>query len=213
MGYFLKLEVDDGRRRSGREFKFEAVRLIKERGVSVAQASQDLDVHENALRKWARDLTADPVQALPGCGQMKPEPIKIEQLRRKLAKLEAEHDVLNRGGPENSPVDCFPPKAALCFAGEVTCPEGPREAWNSRSRRGIVPSGRWRGCAKCWMCHGPASMPGSTGRPASVCEVMRRLRPGCRRASPARRALMAQGVSGVMCWRKAPTAAVTASSG
>ena len=36
---------------SGREFKIEAVRLIEDRGVSVAQASRDLDVHENVLRK------------------------------------------------------------------------------------------------------------------------------------------------------------------
>jgi hypothetical protein len=37
------------RRKFGREFKIEAVRLIKDRGVSVAQASRDLDVHENVL--------------------------------------------------------------------------------------------------------------------------------------------------------------------
>ena len=34
-----------------REFKVEAVRLVRERSVSVAQASRDLDVHENLLRK------------------------------------------------------------------------------------------------------------------------------------------------------------------
>jgi len=39
------------RRKFGREFKIEAVRLVKERGVSVAQAARDLDVHENVLRK------------------------------------------------------------------------------------------------------------------------------------------------------------------
>jgi transposase len=39
------------RRRFGREFKIESVRLIKERGVSVAQVARDLDVHENVLRK------------------------------------------------------------------------------------------------------------------------------------------------------------------
>ena len=33
------------RRKFGREFKVEAVRLIKERGVAVAQAARDLDVH------------------------------------------------------------------------------------------------------------------------------------------------------------------------
>ena len=37
--------------RFGREFKLEAVKLIRERVVSVAQAARDLDVHENVLRK------------------------------------------------------------------------------------------------------------------------------------------------------------------
>jgi transposase len=40
------------RRKFSREFKIEAVRLVRERGVSVAQASRDIDVHENVLRKW-----------------------------------------------------------------------------------------------------------------------------------------------------------------
>ena len=39
----------------GREFKVEAVRLIKERGVAAAQAARDLDVHENVLRKWVKE--------------------------------------------------------------------------------------------------------------------------------------------------------------
>lgn len=43
-----------------REFKIEAARLIKDRGVSVAQASCDLDVHENMLREWVREFAADP---------------------------------------------------------------------------------------------------------------------------------------------------------
>jgi len=36
-----------------REYKIEAVKLVKECGVgvSVAQAARDLDVHENILRK------------------------------------------------------------------------------------------------------------------------------------------------------------------
>ncbi len=39
-----------GRRSFSREFKVEAVRLIRDRGVSVAQATRDLDVHGNTLR-------------------------------------------------------------------------------------------------------------------------------------------------------------------
>ena len=42
------------RRKFTREFKLEAVRLIKDRGVSYAQASQDLDVHTSQLRDWVK---------------------------------------------------------------------------------------------------------------------------------------------------------------
>ena len=44
------------RRIFSREFKREAARLVTVRGVSVAQASRDLDVHATALRRWVREL-------------------------------------------------------------------------------------------------------------------------------------------------------------
>ena len=88
------------------EFKVEAVKLIRERGVSVARASRDLDVHENVLRKWVKEFGADPAQAFPGHGQMKPEQQEIERLRREVAKLKAERDILK--------------KAAAYFAKEAT---------------------------------------------------------------------------------------------
>jgi transposase len=93
-------------RRFSREFKLEAVRLVRERGVSVAQAARDLDVHENQLRKWVKEVATDPAQAFPGQGQMKPEQLEIERLRREVAKLKAERDILK--------------KAAAFFAREST---------------------------------------------------------------------------------------------
>ncbi|WP_442755618.1 IS3 family transposase [Methylocystis sp. JAN1] len=86
-----------GRRQFSREFKVEAVRLVKERGVSVAQASRDLDLHENMLRRWMKELSADPAQAFPGHGQMKPEQLEIEKLKREVAKLRAERDIPKKG--------------------------------------------------------------------------------------------------------------------
>jgi transposase InsO family protein len=43
------------RRKFSREFKLEAVKLVRDRGVTAAQASRDLDVHANVLRKWVRE--------------------------------------------------------------------------------------------------------------------------------------------------------------
>ena len=45
------------RRQFTREFKLEAVRLIKDRGVSYVQASQDLNVHPSQLRDWVKKFS------------------------------------------------------------------------------------------------------------------------------------------------------------
>ncbi|QKD19630.1 transposase [Mesorhizobium sp. NZP2077] len=84
------------RRKFSREFKLEAVRLVKDRGVAVAQAARDLDLHENVMRKWVRDLSADPQHAFPGHGQMEPEELEIDRLRKEVAKLKAERDILKK---------------------------------------------------------------------------------------------------------------------
>lgn len=94
------------RRKFSREFKLEAVNLVRERGVTVAQAARDLDVHYNMLRNWVRGLGADPKHAFPGLGRMKPEQLEIDRLRKEVVRLKAERDILK--------------KAAAYFAKEVT---------------------------------------------------------------------------------------------
>lgn len=84
------------RRIFSREYKLEAVKLVRERGVIVAQAARDLDVPEDVLRKWVREGGDDPSHSFPGKGQMKPEQLEIERLRREVAKLKAERDILKK---------------------------------------------------------------------------------------------------------------------
>lgn len=85
-----------GRRVFSREFKAEAVRLVVERGVKVRQAAKDLGIHENVLRKWVKDFVADPKQAFPGRGRMKPDDAEVARLRRELAKTKTERDILKK---------------------------------------------------------------------------------------------------------------------
>lgn len=65
------------RRKYTREFKLEAVNLITERGVKVAQAARDLGVHQTQLRKWVRDFAGGPEQAFPGNGRQSHEQAEI----------------------------------------------------------------------------------------------------------------------------------------
>ena len=102
------------RKRYAREFKLEAVRLVKARGGSVAQASRDLGVHANVLREWVRAFAADPEQGFPRRGQMKPDQLEVERLRREVQKLKAERGILkNCHGPMHPPArgrnsQCYP---------------------------------------------------------------------------------------------------------
>ena len=54
----------------------------------------------------SRAFAADPEQAFPGRGQMKPDQLEVERLRREVRKLKAERDILK--------------KAAAYFAKEST---------------------------------------------------------------------------------------------
>jgi len=81
------------RRKCTREFTVEAVKLVRERDVTVAQAARDLDVHGTVLRRWVLESAADASQAFPGQGQLKPDQLEIERLRREVTKLKAERDI------------------------------------------------------------------------------------------------------------------------
>jgi transposase-like protein len=117
------------RRKFTREFKLEAVRLIKDRGVSYVQASQDLGVHTSQLRDWVKKFADDPQHAFPGHGQMKPEQLEIARLKHEVAKLKAERDILKKAASEvwfhcEAPGDLagrMVVRGARCLARRVLC--------------------------------------------------------------------------------------------
>jgi transposase len=90
-------------RKFTREFKLEVVRLIRDRGVSVTQASTNLGVHVSQLRSWVKKFAADPQHAFPGNGQMKPERLEIARLKREVIKLKAEWDILKKAAAKAAP--------------------------------------------------------------------------------------------------------------
>ena len=84
------------RRTFSKEFKIEAVRLVQDRGVAVVQASRDLEVAESVLRRWIREANAAPASAFPGNGQQRAELAEIAALKKEVAKLKAERDILKK---------------------------------------------------------------------------------------------------------------------
>ncbi len=72
------------RRKHTVEFKFEAVRLVTERGVSVARAARDLGIDRGLLAKWKRELAGKGAAAFPGKGRLRPLEDEVAGLRREI---------------------------------------------------------------------------------------------------------------------------------
>jgi transposase len=84
------------RRRFSREFKEEAVRLVTESGRAVAEVARNLGVHENSLYKWCRQSKDDPAGCFPGKGHLKPAEEELARLRRELADVKEEREILKK---------------------------------------------------------------------------------------------------------------------
>ena len=84
------------RRKYDREFKIEAVKLVTERGTSIAEAARNLGIHENLLRIWKKKYLEDTKDSFPGTGYLKPQDEELRRLRKKLADAEEERDILKK---------------------------------------------------------------------------------------------------------------------
>lgn len=62
----------------------------------MAQAAKDPDVHDNVLRKWVRELRDEPQEAFPGNGKHRAQDAEIARLRKEVAKLKMERDILKK---------------------------------------------------------------------------------------------------------------------
>ena len=85
------------RRQFSAEYKREAVRLV-EAGRSVLDVARSLGVRADMLRKWRRQVTESPdiAEAFPGHGKLASQDEEVRRLRREVAILREEREVLKK---------------------------------------------------------------------------------------------------------------------
>jgi transposase len=84
------------RRTYTREFKVEAVKLVTEKGYSVAEAARSLGVHQTLLRSWKHALEGKGTDAFPGQGTPPAVEEELRRLRAENKRLLAERDILKK---------------------------------------------------------------------------------------------------------------------
>lgn len=84
------------RQRFTKEFKLEAVRLLKQSGRPAAEIARELGLPRNRLYKWATQFDANGTQAFPGSGRPLAPTDELTQLRRENARLTEERDILKK---------------------------------------------------------------------------------------------------------------------
>jgi transposase len=84
------------RKRYDREFKQSAVKLVLESGRSVTSIAAELGISDNALFIWKKKYLEDASNAFPGKGHLKPEEEENRRLKKELAHVTMERDILKK---------------------------------------------------------------------------------------------------------------------
>jgi transposase len=79
-----------------REFKLQALRMITDKGLSIAEVARQLGVTEGSLRSWKAAAEDQGAAAFPGPGKLSPVDDELRQLRAEVHRLRAERDLLKK---------------------------------------------------------------------------------------------------------------------
>jgi transposase len=78
------------------EFKIQAVQMVTEQKLSVAEAARRLGVHESRLHESRKAHLRDGADAFPGPGHQTPLEEENRRLKAEVKRLEVERDILTR---------------------------------------------------------------------------------------------------------------------
>lgn len=84
------------RRKFDKEFKQRTVGLVQEGSRTVMEIAEDLGVESRNIYRWVREYNSDPKDSFPGKGKLKPEDEELRRIKRQLADVTEERDILKK---------------------------------------------------------------------------------------------------------------------
>ena len=79
-----------------REFKLQALKMLTDQGLSVAEVARRLGVTEGSVRTWREAAEEHGAAAFPGHGHPTPADDELRRLRAENTRLRAERDLLKK---------------------------------------------------------------------------------------------------------------------
>ena len=99
------------RKQYTKEFKLDAISLVLDQGLTIAEAARSLEIRANMLGRWIKENEADNNgQAFRGNGKLTPDQGEIRRLKIENKQLKLERQILK--------------EAAVFFAKETKCANG-----------------------------------------------------------------------------------------
>lgn len=83
-------------RQYDREFKLNAVKLYLESGKSLIKLASDLGIPIATLGAWVKQFKEHGLESFPGSGVLKPGDEELYRLRKELADVKQERDILKK---------------------------------------------------------------------------------------------------------------------
>ena len=90
------MDVKRTKRKYDRTFKRETVRLVTEVGRASAEVAMELGINVNVIYRWVRQYKEDQENSFPGKGHQKPDDLEVHRLRKQLADMTEERDILKK---------------------------------------------------------------------------------------------------------------------
>lgn len=84
------------RKKYTKEFKLDAVSLVKQHGYNCTEAARSLGLNPNILNRWVRELADQEDGAFRGNGKLTPDQAEIRRLREAVKRLTMEKEILKK---------------------------------------------------------------------------------------------------------------------
>jgi transposase len=84
------------RKKYSKEYKLDAVSLVKDQNYNQSEAARNLGINSNMLGRWIKELDTDDGLAFRGNGKLTPDQEEVKKPKAQVKRLEMEKDILKK---------------------------------------------------------------------------------------------------------------------